>query len=359
MRFFGSGTLLLASLLAVIAMRASNAAHTLHLWANKFHLSVVDDETGDPVPVRMTLQRSNGKQVPIRRATAAGVGWAFDGELDFDLAPDVYQFEISHGPEFKTVRGSFTIDRNALDEKVIRLPRIASMSKEGWIAGDPLVAVPERDTVIRMRAEGLDTVASTTFQSTTPSSPNSHVFDSLPANIRFDIVRGTGTAIDLLALNMTPDSKIDYSPEGPSSDFVRACIESVKQSHASSETDPLSSSATTSEPKFVLLNPMAWDTPILLANQRIDAVGVFGEYLQLNRKQTSWRESRPPYGLEFSDNRGVGIVADSRLSLRESSVPHSLGFTLLSRSERRLSFRGRYFRGAKGDYLLSATIFTI
>jgi hypothetical protein len=50
---------------------------------------------------------------------------------------------------------------------------------------------------------------------------------------------------------------------------------------------------------------------------------------------------------------------DSCLSLRESSVPHLLGFTLLSRSERRLSakvaFRicwfSRYFRGAKGDYL--------
>jgi hypothetical protein len=58
------------------------------------------------------------------------------------------------------------------------------------------------------------------------------------------------------------------------------------------------------------------------------------------------------------------IVADSRLSLRESSVCILATFaerkatfchrnTLLSRSERRLSLR--YFRGAKGDYLSTAT----
>ncbi len=305
-RFVRFRPVLFTSLMCTFVLTALSTVDALHFWAGKFHLSIVDDETGTSIPVRMTLQRSNGKQVPVRRATSAGVGWSFDGDLDFDLAPDSYQFEISHGPEFKTVRGNFSIDRNASDEKVIRVPRIANMSEEGWFAGDPMVAVPERDIEIRMLAEGLHFVANTTRRSNTNSSPGAQALELLPANIRFDVVRGSGTSADLLALNIPAASLIDYSNDGPSSEFIRVCLEFAKQARNSSATNELDSTDSTTAPKFILLNPMSWDTPILLASQKVDAVGVFGEFLQLNRKQMTWRESRPPYGLEFTDSRGLG-----------------------------------------------------
>ncbi|WP_164103110.1 CehA/McbA family metallohydrolase domain-containing protein [Candidatus Laterigemmans baculatus] len=296
---------------ALLALLIVTASCSLAWAASLFLLQVVDEVSGEPVPVRILLSRENGSRAPIRRAIAAiegtvgggdtSAGVVLDGEVELSLPPGTYQFEISRGPEYRILSGSFTVDRDSDDSRVLELPRIADLPAEGWIAGDLMAAATPRQIGTLMASEALPVAG---------LLPGDKPFDGLQLrdgyHARSDLLRGSGAASGLLAIGFTPpDSGSPDSPAeaasapnaAPSSDFLREIA------GAASRSDRLGS------PRLVITNPLAWDVPIWLASGRIDGVVVLGDFLQLDRRHTP-ADSRLPTKMEYRDARGVGRWAE-------------------------------------------------
>ena len=55
-----------------------------------------------------------------------------DGRVTLPLMRGQYEFELEAGPEYRTQKGHFEIDRHADDTKTIEMHRFADLAKEGW-----------------------------------------------------------------------------------------------------------------------------------------------------------------------------------------------------------------------------------
>lgn len=308
----GAAWLLGAALLSTSLLTQAHAGGSLVL-------RVVDQETDEPMPARLVLRRSNGTSSPVRRAVDAGVGVAIDEPVELSLPPNTYHFEISRGPEYRVLSGSFTLERESSDSRTVSLPRIADMPAEGWMAGDILVQVPPWDLGVRMAAEALPVAGLLSGSADVPVLPTSAVYA-----VRTDLARGTGSAAGLLVLGASQEAldaamgagstgmplrssdgstgsgaAADRMEENsPSSDLFRA----VRQARARGERSQ--------DPKVIITNPLAWDVPIWLASERIDAVAVLGGFLQLDREITTIAGSRLPTKFDYGGPLGIGRWAE-------------------------------------------------
>ncbi|MEZ6090955.1 MAG: hypothetical protein R3C05_23630 [Pirellulaceae bacterium] len=102
-------------------------------------LHIVDRDSKQPVAVRVVMIGPRGREVPIRRATDAGVGWAIDGQVDLEVPSGNYQFILIRGPEYRVMTGNFTIDRTAEDSHTVSLERFVDTQAENWLSGDLMV----------------------------------------------------------------------------------------------------------------------------------------------------------------------------------------------------------------------------
>jgi len=121
----------------------------------KVTVSVVDADTGEPIPVRMHLKNSRGRPVIPRGTVAWKDHFIVDGVIVLKLRPDHYTFEVERGPEYKIRNGDFQIERLAEDHHQIDMHRFVDMSREGWWSGDLHVHRPIEDIELLMKAEDL------------------------------------------------------------------------------------------------------------------------------------------------------------------------------------------------------------
>ena len=135
---------------AVAGLEPANAA-----GPGQVKVSVVDAETGEPIPVRMHLKNSHGKPVIPRGTVAWKDHFLIDGEITLKLPPNDYTFEVERGPEYKIRQGHFHIERGAEDHHEIAMPRFVDLSKEGWWSGDLHIHRRLDDIELLMRAEDL------------------------------------------------------------------------------------------------------------------------------------------------------------------------------------------------------------
>ncbi len=118
-------------------------------------LTVVDKDSGKPIPCRMHLLRGNGTPVNPRRVPFHHDHFVFDGTIDLKLPKGQYSFELERGPEYVTRSGHFTINDFADDVKTVALARFVDMSADGWWSGELCVGRPAKDVPLLMRAEDL------------------------------------------------------------------------------------------------------------------------------------------------------------------------------------------------------------
>jgi len=118
-------------------------------------LSVVDPDTGEPIPCRMHLFQ--GAKRP--RLVAGLPGWhdhfALPGHVTLDLPKGEYYFELERGPEYLRRTGRFTIDDFADDTKEVDLKRFVDMAAHGWFSGDLDVRRPRQQIELVMEADDL------------------------------------------------------------------------------------------------------------------------------------------------------------------------------------------------------------
>lgn len=122
---------------------------------NKLELTVIDEDSGEPIACRMHLKNAAGKPQKVGQWPYWHDHFVFPGKLTLKLPRGQYTFELEHGPEYINATGNFVINDGADDRHTVKLRRIVNMKGEGWWSGDLHVHRPVRDMELLMQAEDL------------------------------------------------------------------------------------------------------------------------------------------------------------------------------------------------------------
>ncbi|MBM3964543.1 MAG: hypothetical protein FJ308_05670 [Planctomycetes bacterium] len=142
----------------IAVVLACSFASQSALAQNEVTLEVIDEKTGEPTAARIEVVKSAKKLNRDRKTLISGDTWLAEGKLVLQPPPGEYEFLAKRGPEFKEIRGGFTIERRAKDVVVIELPRSVDMHDEHWYSGDLGVEL-ERETARRWQiADAVDMV---------------------------------------------------------------------------------------------------------------------------------------------------------------------------------------------------------
>jgi hypothetical protein len=234
-------------------------------WAatGRLEITVVDKDTGKPIPCRIHLKSANGKPRKAERMPFWQDHFVFPGNITLKLPLGGYTFVLERGLEYLDRTGNFTIENFADDSKQVDLRRFVDMSKEGWWSGDLDVHRPLADIQLLMEADDLHVVPLTTWWNDTSDWTDKPIPKTLlltfDGNRYCQIMSGGhqragGT---LLFLNLAAPLLLhDAGPEYPS---PVSFVEKARQSP---------------QAWVDLSRPYWWDLPMLVANHQIDSVQI-------------------------------------------------------------------------------------
>jgi hypothetical protein len=121
----------------------------------QLELTVVDKDTGKPIPCRMHLLTAKGQPRRVEKVPYWNDHLAMPGKLMLQLPLGNYTFVLERGLEYLDQSGSFTLNVFADDVKQIELRRFTDMAAEGWFSGDLDIRRPVADIELLMQADDL------------------------------------------------------------------------------------------------------------------------------------------------------------------------------------------------------------
>ena len=236
-------------------------------------VTVTEEETGEPIAVRMELRDARGRAVRLRPedAIAAGDSFYFDGKVALGLRRGAYTFLIEAGPEFLTRPGNFTIDRHAEDSAEVTLSRRVDMREEGWWAGDLDVQLRMEDLPLIMQARSVD------------FAPVAALVND-GGRCRKLKQAGRETGVEKLESSPLygPWATLDHRRGGGLLAIGGEPLVDVCQWKADDSSLPSAETAREAGAQIVALTPFAWDLPLWVATGRLDAVQIINRHSQLN-----------------------------------------------------------------------------
>jgi|GEM_PF-287829 len=200
-------------------------AYAVQTARGVLELTVLDPETGQPVPCRVHLRKSKGRPVKPEGVPSGPDHFVCPGQVTLKLPLGTYEFEMERGPEYAVRSGYFTLQRDSNDAKQVELPRFVDMASEGWYAGDLLVARPGKDLDLLMQADGLWLAVLVGPPGQPVSSPGQHVgpserrVDSLGRHIGSPVQKGVEGRSDPIAAHLSskqsPSGRQANGADGP------------------------------------------------------------------------------------------------------------------------------------------------
>jgi hypothetical protein len=221
-------------------------------------ISVADEDTGDPLAVRMEL-RKKGRPVRIRPEGAISQdGYlVFEGSVTLELKQGTYEFFIEAGPEYQFRQGHFIIERHSEDESKVQLKRRVNMRAEGWWAGDLDVKQHFDNLPLLMRAAGVE------FAPVTMAENNHGKCQELQQSPNTDISESSPPFFG-------PWAEVNNQLGGPLLFLAQDQLPNVCELGTGSTLPTLRST----EALAVALSPYAWDLPIWIASGKLDAIEI-------------------------------------------------------------------------------------
>jgi hypothetical protein len=258
-------------------------------------LEVVDSETLQPIAARIHLKNSRGRPVALKIPGTAEYGGHFyiDGKVTLPMRRGQYTFELDAGPEYRTQRGHFEIERHAEDAKRIAMKRFANLAREGWYAGDLDVSRQLDDLPLIMRAEALSVVPTSADQAPRQKrASTTHPLDAPPNATRsyaFGPFRelASRSGGDLLLFNLQKSSD-EHSLTNAAS------LLSVMQE------------ARGLDGKVVARTPYSWDLSLLLASSELDAIQLIHHHALRDGVLDDEKDGRPRDRALFPGRSGNG-----------------------------------------------------
>lgn len=290
-RMIGSTACLLAALLGLWIPGVADAAGA----QAELELRVLDDASGQPIPVRVHLRDARGKAVKPPGLIAWHDHFIVPGVAVLELRPGTYTFEMERGPEYRIRTGNFVLRRGDADSKQVRMERFADMKSEGWWSGDLHIHRSPEDMPLLMAAEDLHVAPVITWW----NDRNAWEDQPLPANplvgtqddrfyhlLAGEDERGGGA---LLYFNLAQPLPIaGWQREYPSS------CEALKlaRQHAGVHVD--------------VEKPFWWDMPVWIASGMVDSIGLCNNHMQRDGMLANEAWGKPRDRLAFPDPHGNG-----------------------------------------------------
>jgi hypothetical protein len=128
---------------------------TLPASTGQLELTVIDKDTGKPIPCRMHLLTAKGQPRRVEKVPFWNDHIAMPGKLMLKLPLGNYTFVLERGLEYLDQSGKFSIEVFADDSKQIELRRFADLATEGWYSGDLDIRRPANDIELLMQADDL------------------------------------------------------------------------------------------------------------------------------------------------------------------------------------------------------------
>jgi hypothetical protein len=155
---------------------------TVH--GNQLRLTVVDSETGKPLPCRVHLKDETGKAIRGNGLPFWRDHFVCAGRAELDLDPGNYRYEIERGPEYFQTTGTLTVAESGAQNVTNNLRRLVNLSRESWWSGELHVHRPLAEIELLMQAEDLHVAPVITWW----NNRNLWTDQTLPANplVRFD-----------------------------------------------------------------------------------------------------------------------------------------------------------------------------
>jgi hypothetical protein len=172
-----------------------------------------------------------------------------------------YTFDVDAGPDYRIQTGHFEIQRNANDTKRIEMNRFANLNKEGWWAGDLDVARRSEDMPLIQRAEGLSVMP---FRD--PPVRNASARRGSPQAAAGRSARSISTA--------RPSAQLEKRTGSEMLSFGLA-------------------GETPAPPVRVARTPYAWDLPVWLASDELDAIQIIHHHALADGVVDNEQDGRP------------------------------------------------------------------
>src|SRR5690348_5630928 len=146
-------------------------------------LTIVADETSQPVPCRIHLKDSNNKPIQAPGLPFWRDHFVCTGQVSLKLSAGAYTYEVERGSEYSSMSNRFTVVNGQPLSITNYIRRLVDLSREGWWSGELHVHRSLSDIELLMRAEDLHVApVNTWWNKTNPWK------DRSPSNllVRFD-----------------------------------------------------------------------------------------------------------------------------------------------------------------------------
>ena len=262
----------------------------------ELRMTVLDFDTGKPVPCRIHVKDTAGK--PVR---AAGLPFWRDhfvcaGTAQLELSPGDYSYEIDRGTEYLVTTGTVKVTDSGTQTATNRLRRLANLSKEGWWSGDLHVHRPVSEIELLMQAEDLHVAPVITWW----NKLNLWNGRALPANplVRFDgdrlyhVMGGEDERNGGALMYFNLKGPLDIAGSGREYPPQMKFLEEARQ-HPGVWVD--------------IEKPFWYDVPVWLASGKVDSIGIAHNHMQRGGVLANEAWGRPRDKQRFPDPQGNGF----------------------------------------------------
>lgn len=258
-------------------------------------LTVIDQDTGQPLACRLHLRNEKGRPRRVSKAPFWHDHVAIDGMAKLKLPRGVYHYEIERGPEYLVRNGYFIVENQDKDEKVVDLKRAVNMADEGWWSGDLHIHRPTREIELLMRAEDLHVGGLITW-----NNKISEWADREPAAepaLRFDNDR-----------YYTLMAGEDAGPGGTLAYFnLRQPLATAgKPANEAASLEALVAARGESAAWIDAVAPTALDLPLWLATGRVDSIGIANDQMRRGEMKED-AGGRPRDKQLLAGTQGIGL----------------------------------------------------
>jgi len=247
-----------------------------------------DSDSSAPVSARMSFTKSPKKVIRPRKLLQAGEQWLAEEKFPLSLPNGEYEFLAERGPEFKVIRGGFTMESKAKDVVTVAVPRSVDMHAEGWYSGDHLSTLPPSVLKRWQAADALD-LAISVAQNQRASEVTKPKKPIAPATSNIEDI-GLQLTLNSQRIEWQQGALLLHS-DPPRLTNPPHQDDSNEQPDAQGPTTPELSPSKTETAQILqhlsktkehghwieLLNPWQRDTPFLLATDQVRAVQILSE----------------------------------------------------------------------------------
>lgn len=290
--FRAIGFVVVLFLAVFLAPRAVSAASA----AGQLEIRVIDQDTKQPIAVRMHLKDPRGRPVKAAKLPFWHDHVLIPGRAVLELGPGKYTFELERGPEYHIRSGHFAVRRGSTDMHELVMPRFVDMKDEGWWSGDLHIHRHPRDMELLMLAEDLHVAPVITWSNadnawaTAPIPPS--LVGTVDQNRFYHWMAGRDDRAGgpLLYFNLKAPLPIATAEdEFPSSCEYLAMARKEPGVHVDVE------------------KPFGWDLPAWIASGHVDSIGLCNSHMQRERMLDNEAEGKPRDRIDFPAPHGNGL----------------------------------------------------